>query len=202
MKTTTDIDKIAAALVKVQATAGPALKQSVNPAFRSKYADLAAVWEAVRDPLTQAGIAVLQEATLSEAGVSVTTRLLHLSGQWIETEPLTVPLTKKDAHGVGSAVSYGKRYGLSAALGVVADDDDGNRAVGHPAATVEPSRPKPPAGWADFMHTIEVAADKGMAAMVEAFKAGAAPLREYAQKHESEWLDDCKQHAKSVEVKK
>lgn len=124
------IDKLAPALVQVQAHAGPALKQSNNPAFKSKYADLASCWEAVREPLAKAEIAVIQEATLTEAGVSVSTRLIHASGQWLETAPLTVPLgNKRDAHAVGSCVSYGKRYSLSAALGIVADDDDGNAAV-------------------------------------------------------------------------
>ena len=123
-------DKLALALVQVQAHAGPALKQSSNPAFKSKYADLASCWEAVREPLAKAEIAVIQEATLTEAGVSVRTILIHSSGQYLTTEPLTVPLgNKKDAHAVGSAITYAKRYSLSAALGIVADDDDGNAAV-------------------------------------------------------------------------
>jgi len=130
------IDKLAPALVAVQAHAGPALKQSSNPAFKSKYADLASCWEAVREPLAKAEIAVIQEATLTEAGVSVSTRLIHSSGQWLQTDPLTVPLgNKRDAHAVGSCVSYGKRYSLSAALGIVADDDDGNAAVAPAPAT-------------------------------------------------------------------
>src|SRR5262249_10874433 len=108
----------------------PAVKDAVNPAYRSKYADLTAVWEACREPLTQCGLAVWQDVTNGDGGISVLTRIAHASGQWVEFGPLTVPLAKQDAHGVGSATSYAKRYALSAAIGVVAEeDDDGNAAV-------------------------------------------------------------------------
>jgi len=72
----------------------------------------------------------VQEATTSQEGVSVVTRVLHSSGQWIEFGPFTIPLGKKDAQSVGSACSYAKRYALSAALAISAEkDDDGNRAT-------------------------------------------------------------------------
>lgn len=130
MKTSEQLDSISTALAKAQAEMKPAIKDSLNPAYKSKYADLSSVWDACRVPLTSNGIAVLQEVTGAEAAILVTTRLQHSSGQWIELGPLPVPVNKHDAHGVGSATSYGKRYGLAAAIGVIAElDDDGNAAV-------------------------------------------------------------------------
>lgn len=193
MTTSESIEKLAAALVQVQATAGPALKQSNNPAFRSKYADLSAVWEAVREPLAKAGVAVVQEAVLTDLGVAVSTRLIHASGQWLETEPLTVPLNKRDAHGVGSGVSYGKRYSLSAALGVVADDDDGNAAVGTAPAKAAP--PAPPAGLEAFKASMEKAAGDGLEALQTAWKGSDATLRDYVNTVETSWWNTTKMRA-------
>lgn len=172
------IDKLAPALVQVQTHAGPALKDSNNPAFRSKYADLASCWEAVREPLAKAGIVVLQEATLSDAGVSVTTRLLHASGQWMQTEPLTIPLAKRDAHTVGSGITYGKRYSLSAALGIVADDDDGNAAVGH--APVKPAVREPdPKSYASWRDDLASVVPEGVEALKDAWQASPLEFRQY-----------------------
>jgi hypothetical protein len=127
--TSEGIEAITAAMVKAQHALKPAVKDATNPAYKSKYADLAAVWHACRDSLTTNGIAVWQDVQVDDAGVSVITRLAHTSGQWVQFGPLKIPLGKKDAHGVGSATSYGKRYALAAAVGVVAeDDDDGNEA--------------------------------------------------------------------------
>jgi hypothetical protein len=134
VKTSEQINDLAAASAKAQAAMRPAIKDSVNPAFKgAKYADLTAVWEACRKPLTDNGLTVWQDVTTADGsanGISVITRLVHSSGQWVEFGPLVVPLSKHDAHGVGSATSYGKRYALAAAIGVIAElDDDGNAAV-------------------------------------------------------------------------
>lgn len=130
MKTSEAINELATAMAKAQADMKPAIKDMTNPAFRSKYADLASVWDACRVPLTSNGLTVWQDLSTVESGVSVLTRLTHTSGQWAEFGPLIVPLGKHDAHGVGSASTYGKRFALCAAVGVVAEeDDDGNGAV-------------------------------------------------------------------------
>lgn len=136
MTTSEQINEIAAALSKAQGVMKPAIKDASNPAFKrgnkeSKYADLAANVEAARGPLAENGIAVIQQPTTTERGVAVSTLLAHSSGQWILLEPLTVPLSKQDAHGVGSATTYARRYALGSALGLVAEDDDGNGAVEH-----------------------------------------------------------------------
>ena len=129
MKTSDSIKELATALAKAQASMAGAKKDSTNPHFRSKYADLASIWEACRDALTSNGIAVVQmtRATTEEA-VIVETRLLHSSGEWIEGE-LLVPVTKADAQGFGSAITYARRYSLAAAVGVAPEDDDGAAAA-------------------------------------------------------------------------
>jgi hypothetical protein len=130
MKTSENIIEISKAMNLAQREMRPAIKDSTNPHFRSKYSDLASVMDAIREPIGNNGLSIWQDATLEDMGVSVTTRIVHVSGQWVEFGPLTIPIGKKDAHAVGSACSYGKRYALCAALGVVSDDDDdGNKAV-------------------------------------------------------------------------
>lgn len=129
MKTSDQINDLAIALAKAQAMMKPAEKNAINPHFKSSYADLNSVFETIRGPLSDNGLAILQEATSVNGAVAVSTRILHASGQWIEFEPLIMPVAKASAHGVGSAISYAKRYSISAALGIVAhDDDDGNAA--------------------------------------------------------------------------
>lgn len=144
MNRSEQINEISAALAKAQAKIEGAVKGHINPAFRSKYADLGAVWDAIREPLTSNGLAVVQQLTTDEAGISCTTLLTHASGQWIEFAPLTVPLAKRDGHGVGSAATYCRRYSLQAVAGIAPIDDDGNAAVGHgePASTLTAEQKK------------------------------------------------------------
>lgn len=132
MRHSEQLDKIAAALVVAQGGIAPVLKDATNPHFKSKFASLGAVTDAVRPPLLKAGISVLQTTTdEDETGFCVETMLLHTSGQWIASR-VRMPIDKPTAQGAGSAITYGRRYGLAAALGVVADeDDDGNAATTH-----------------------------------------------------------------------
>lgn len=179
MTTSEQINEISAAMVKAQAAMKPAIKDANNPAFRSKYADLSSVWDACRQPLTTNGIAVWQDVTLDEVGISVSTRLAHTSGQWVQFGPLTVPLGKRDAHGVGSATSYGKRYALAAAVGIVSgDDDDGNAAVEAPAKA-QPAKEKP-AGYDDWETDIQAAAETGLDALRSAWQASKPEYRTFA----------------------
>lgn len=120
---------LAGALVKVQAEITGAVKDSTNPHFKSKYADLASVWEACRAPLTTHGFAVLQPVSTVDGAVAVTTLLLHTSGEWISDTLLLRPVAETP-QGVGSAITYGRRYGLAAMVGVVPEDDDGEAAHG------------------------------------------------------------------------
>lgn len=131
MKTSEQINEIAKSMCAAQGQMKPAQKDAINPHYKSKYSDISSVWEAMRIPLSSNLITVWQDVTTEEAKISVVTRLIHASGQWVEFGPLSIPLSKKDAHGIGSAISYAKRYALCAAVGVVSgdEDDDANEAV-------------------------------------------------------------------------
>ena len=123
------MNKISAALVKAQKKFSPALKSSTNPHFKSRYADLAACVEAVIDALNNNGIMLMQKNHPNDAGVAIETIFIHESGETISGGVLTVPATKQDAQGYGSALTYARRYSLMAACGIAPEDDDGNAAV-------------------------------------------------------------------------
>ena len=128
--------QIAQAFVKAKREFAPALKTSVNPHFRSKYADLAACLEAVNDALLNNGIAVYQETSIYDAGVVVETVFLHESGESFKGGMLHVPASKQDPQGYGSALSYARRYSIMTACGIASEDDDGN-AASRPKLDVE-----------------------------------------------------------------
>ena len=134
MNKSTEIKNLAMALHKAQGKIKAALKDSTNPHFRSKYADLSSVVEAVKAPLHSEGIVFLQGIEDAENGVAVETMLLHVSGEWISST-LKIPASKQDAQGYGSAITYGRRYGLQSMCGVPAEDDDGNAATASPPPT-------------------------------------------------------------------
>ena len=128
MHTSMAINELAAALAKAQGQMATAKKNQDNPFFKSKYADLAAIFDAIRGPLSTNGLAIVQGIEDGAVGVIITTRLLHSSGQWVEST-MTLKPTKTDPQGVASAATYGRRIGLQALVGVAADvDDDGNEA--------------------------------------------------------------------------
>jgi len=133
------------ALVKAQSQIRIAIKDSNNPHFRSKYADLASVWDAVRDALHSNGLAVLQLSDVDASGVPVLlTRIIHTSGQHVEGRYPIVCKDPQDPQKMVAATTYARRASLSAALGVIADDDDGNAAAGHTTGhTAPPSVAKP-----------------------------------------------------------
>lgn len=122
------MDKIASALVKAQRAFGPAIKSSSNPHFKSKYADLSACIEAVIDGLNANGIALVQKQHPHDGGVAVETIFVHESGEMLSAGTLTVPASKQDPQGYGSALTYARRYSLMAACGIAPEDDDGNAA--------------------------------------------------------------------------
>lgn len=136
------IAKLADALAKAQKAIKPAAKDSTNPHFGSKYADLASVWEACREPLADNGLALVQMPQAAEGGTVLVTRLLHTSGEWIESVTPLLIGEKSTMQTLGSALTYARRYGLAAMVGVVADeDDDGNTATATPAARTPYRKP-------------------------------------------------------------
>ena len=144
MNKSENIGQLAAALAKAQGQMKFAAKDANNPFFKSKYADLASVIEAIKVPLSANGIAFVQATDFEDSAVIVETILLHESGEWISGK-LRMQPTKNDPQGVGSAVTYAKRYGLQAIAGVPSDDDDGNAATHQaaPAAKAAPAKPMP-----------------------------------------------------------
>jgi len=120
------------ALAKAQGQIKNASKDSLNPHFKSKYADLASIWEACKEALVKNQIAVTQWPIASDDSKQhLITRLAH-KGEWMQAR-ISIPMDKQNAHGVGSAITYAKRYSLAAALGVADEDDDGNAAIKSPA---------------------------------------------------------------------
>jgi len=124
------IANLTLALSIVQGKMSHAVKDSANPFFKSKYADLESVWDACRSLLAENGLAVMQFPGLytdHDKSMSLTTIISHKSGEFISQE-MSVPVTKADAQGAGSAITYMRRYALAAVVGVVQADDDGNAA--------------------------------------------------------------------------
>jgi hypothetical protein len=142
---------LCAALVAAQGALKPIAKDGKNPAFRSRYATLDGIMETVRPALAAHGLAVVQGVVHPETGeggrlvgIMVETRLVHTSGEWLASV-MPVPVAKGDAHGLGSALSYGRRYGISALLALSTDeDDDGNAAAKAPPAKPQ-AKPAPAA---------------------------------------------------------
>ena len=123
------IDKLASALCKAQSEIKGAEKKSTNPFFNSGYADLHTVIESSFPQLTKNGLSIIQGNDGKPGEFYVTTMLLHESGQWIKSK-LKMPIEKATAQSIGSTITYGRRYGLSAMVGIAQYDDDGNAASG------------------------------------------------------------------------
>ena len=139
-----ELDQLATALAVAQGSIQPAIRDRTNPAFKSSYADLASTWDACRVALSSNGLAVSQHpGRLEDGSVTVTTMLLHRSGQHITSVCSALPRDASPAS-VGSVVTYLRRYGLAAAVGVSPEDDDG-QAGGQPAASYAPAQRVPAA---------------------------------------------------------
>ena len=125
MQTSENINELATALSKAQGQMGGASKTADNPFFKSKYADLGSVIAAVKEPMAENGLSYVQFPFAYEGTVGVTTRLMHSSGQFMESS-FSIPAPKNDPHAYGSLVTYCRRFSLQSVLGIPAEDDDGN----------------------------------------------------------------------------
>jgi len=123
MNKSESITELSKALVEAQKVMEGAKTDGVNPFFKSKYADLASVWEACRKPLTDNGLSVAQICDTVEGLSVIETTLLHSSGEWISGRYLLTPV-KPDPQSVGSAITYARRYALAAMVGICPEDDD------------------------------------------------------------------------------
>ncbi|HAB9647324.1 ERF family protein [Listeria monocytogenes] len=132
MKTSESIIEISKALSKFQEQAEQPAKSADNPFFKSKYVPLESVISAVKKHASKLGLSYIQIPLTEENKVGVKTILMHASGEFVEFDPFMLPLDKNTAQGAGSALTYARRYTLSAAFGIASDeDDDGNSASGN-----------------------------------------------------------------------
>jgi hypothetical protein len=133
MQRSDTITELAKALAKAQGEIKPAEKDSINPHFKNRYADLASIWAACREALSSNGLSVLQLPVDTQPGYcTLETVLLHTSGEHISSTA-SIRLGQDTAQGYGSALTYLRRYALAALVGIVADDDDdGNATIPRP----------------------------------------------------------------------
>lgn len=122
------IGELAKALCKAQSQMKFAKKDSKNPFFKSNYADLAAVVEAIKEPFAANGLSYTQLPCVTEQRAGVETYLMHESGEYISSVTM-LPMSKIDPQGAGSAITYARRYALQAIAGIPSDDDDGEAAM-------------------------------------------------------------------------
>jgi hypothetical protein len=140
------IGALAAALSKAQADITGALKDSSNPFFKSKYADLASCWDACRKQLAANGLSVIQTTRMADQGLVLVTTLAHSSGAWIAGEmPVLIAVQGKSGEfkeitpqAQGSGITYARRYALAAIVGLAQVDDDAEAAQGRKPLTVDP----------------------------------------------------------------
>jgi hypothetical protein len=203
MTTSEQIGELAAALAKAQAEMEGAVKDAANPFFKSKYADLASVRAACVPFLSKHGLAVVQSPSISlttefGAGVTVETRLIHASGQWMAG---TLSCAMKDAspQSVGSAITYLRRYALQSFAGVAPEDDDAEAAQGS-RKPQEAAKPDVPAGFSDWLDDLSVLADEGTARLEKAWKASKAEYRQHLTVNYPEKWGGMKARAKHVDI--
>jgi hypothetical protein len=162
------IGKLAEALSAAQGAMEHAKKDSENPFFKSKYADLAEVWNTCKPVLSKNKLAVIQTTSGTADNVTIITTLAHASGEWIRGK-LTLKPVKADPQGVGSAITYGRRYSLAAIVGVSQDDDDGNAASGNKPDNkpdnkpqTKPANAKKPEPEADWIKAVKASPEHTM----------------------------------------
>jgi hypothetical protein len=181
------INELAAALAKAQGQIEGAKKDSINPHFKNRYADLASVWDACREALTTNGLSVVQSPSVMqsaencEAEYGVTTMLLHSSGQWMRGTLYLKP-TKNDPQGAGSALTYARRYALAAMVGIAPEDDDAN------AASQKPVVAAMPAGFQQWLHELMAVSEDGTEELQKFWKGSPVLFREFlTQTNNKQW---------------
>lgn len=152
MNKSEQVNELAKALSLAQAEMRGAVQDEGNPFFKSRYSSLESCWDAARGPLTKNGLSVAQALGYkTECGPTLITTLLHSSGQWIEGEQPIFPKSQAPQD-MGSAISYSRRYGFAAIIGLYQTDDDAEAAHGRapqgarPQAVARPNNPRQPDG--------------------------------------------------------
>lgn len=194
------IAALAAALAKAQGELTGAAKDSMNPHFKNKYADLSAIWEACRPALSKHGIAVVQSPSADGARVTLTTLLVHGSGEWIEAA-LEMTAQQNTPQGIGSCITYARRYALASMVGVAPEDDDGNAAsqgtTSGPRAVAAPSTPD---GFEDWLLDLEATAANGSEALEAAWTKSQPYMRQHLTTTQNDKWELLKAKAAKVKV--
>ena len=175
MRTSDQINEIAAALAKAQGEIQNVVKDAKNPHFKSDYATLDAITDTVRPVFAKHGLAVVQIPAFADGIVTVETMLTHSSGQWIAGDAGS-PIQKADPQGVGSATTYLRRYSLAGIAAIAQTDDDGNVASGH---QTQKAAPAVPAGFGEWWADMVAVADEGEEKLKKAWGASKAEYRSY-----------------------
>ena len=192
-------ESIYAALAKAQAEFAPVLKNRANSFLKSSYADLQSILDAVRPSLNRHGLALMQRVGTTQDAVTVETVIVHQSGESISSGVLAMRYAKTDkmslAQTMGSALTYARRYSLSAFLGVTAEDDDDGNAAGAPA----------PAEQAPAFVLTQAMVDEAQRAAkggVEAYKRyyQARPEQERTELTKTGWHKQCYEAAKAIDA--
>jgi len=166
MNQSESIIKLSVALVKAQAEMSGAVKDSANPFFKSKYADLNSVIKAIKEPFANHGLAYTQFPYTDDKGIGVVTRLLHESGEWLECG-FTLPMSKLDAQAAGSAITYARRYALQSMAGIPSVDDDAEMAM---TRTQKPVVKRITRDQAQMLHTLLSSTKSDVVKFCEVFK--------------------------------
>lgn len=190
---------LAAALSAAQGEIEGAVKGKTNPHFKSAYADLASVWEACRAPLSKHKLSIVQPVSASGPQVTVTTILLHASGEWISAD-LTMTAQQSTPQAIGSCITYARRYALAAMVGIAPEDDDGNAASQPNGRTSEPVRAAAPAGFDEWLTDLESVADEGTEALKKAWTKSQPFLRKHLTDTQPHKLDELKLKAERSAV--
>lgn len=196
MTDSSQTENIWAAFAAAQAEFKPVVKNKINPAFHSKYADLQAILSAVAPALNAHGLALTQRAEMEGASIKIETILFHASGDSISSGVLVMPVPqgKNFVQSAGSAMTYARRYSLSAFLGVAADDDDdGNGAA--------PEKPEQPFVLTQAMVDAALAAAANGVAAYEAYYKS-RPMQERTELAKSGWHKHCYKSAKAADAAK
>jgi len=140
MKHSNELKQLAGALSKAQSEMSGAKKSAKNPFFKSNYANLEEVINCIKDPFANHGLSFLQFPVSADGFAGVETTIMHESGEWVSNE-FMLKCAKNDPQGMGSAITYARRYGLQSAVGLPSEDDDGNAATkrSQPAQQAKPT---------------------------------------------------------------
>jgi hypothetical protein len=184
MEQSANITDLAKALNKLQGELKTVPRDKINPNFNSKYADLSAIWEACRKPLAENGLSLVQTTDRSGEDIVLETLLLHETGEWIKGK-LPINAMRDEPQAIGSAISYARRYAMSAMLGIVSDEDDDAEAgvvhQGRKNNSYSPDMPQPAEKKEPASHNGKITAEQ--IGLLDSYKKAGYNIGEKVKKY-------------------